>query len=184
MPNAKLLCRCCKERFSREAMININGGWFKDIDHATRYAQKKAAQRLMKKLHKENRERKLKSKTRGQSLREAQTAFNAYIRERDKEEPCISCQRHHKGQYHAGHYRTVGAAGHLRFNEHNCNKQCSACNNYLSGNLIQYRVNLIKKIGLENVVYLENNNDSVKWSVDFIDEVKALYKRKLKQLRS
>jgi hypothetical protein len=36
----------------------------------------------------------------------AQNAFNAFIRERDKHQPCISCQRVHVGQYHAGHYKT------------------------------------------------------------------------------
>jgi hypothetical protein len=33
------------------------------------------------------------------------------------------------------------------FDEDNCHKQCSACNNHLSGNLTAYRPALIAKIG-------------------------------------
>ena len=39
----------------------------------------------------------------------AQDAINAYIRARDRDLPCISCNRHHTGKYDAGHYRSVGA---------------------------------------------------------------------------
>ena len=53
---------------------------------------------------------KEKLKTRNEWLKEAQIAFNAFIRIRDIELPCISCGRHHTGQYHAGHYRSVGSA--------------------------------------------------------------------------
>ena len=38
-----------------------------------------------------------------------------------------------------------GAMPSLRFNTHNVHKQCSACNNHLSGNMIEYRINLIAK---------------------------------------
>ncbi len=80
-------------------------------------------------------------KTRGDWLREAQTGFNKFIRLRDINEPCISCGRYHEGQYHAGHYRTIGSNPELRFNELNVHKQCSACNNHKSGNIVEYRLN-------------------------------------------
>ncbi|EJD6707009.1 recombination protein NinG, partial [Serratia marcescens] len=51
--------------------------------------------------------RKLAVKPLRYFINQAQTEFNAYIRERDADEPCISCGRYHTGQYHAGHYRTV-----------------------------------------------------------------------------
>ena len=69
--------------------------------------------------------RKAAIKTRAEHAKDAQTAFNAYIRVRDQNLPCISCGRHHQGQYHAGHYRTVGSHPELRFEELNVHKQCS-----------------------------------------------------------
>jgi hypothetical protein len=141
----------------------------------------KAAVKAKKQRVRQHRIDKERVKTRGERLREAQSAFNAFVRERDKSEPCISCQRHHQGQYHAGHYRTVGAAAHLRFDEANCHKQCAPCNNHLSGNLIAYRVNLVQKIGLQAVEALETNNATVKWSVEYINDIKATYKLMLKK---
>ncbi|UAN49940.1 recombination protein NinG [Serratia sp. JSRIV002] len=106
------------------------------------------------KARQEEKERKTKLKIRKLAVKplryfinQAQTEFNSYIRERDAAEPCISCGRYHDGQYHAGHYRTVGSNPELRFDEDNCHKQCSACNNHLSGNLAEYKPRLIAKIG-------------------------------------
>ena len=110
--------------------------------------------------------------------KKAEAQFNKFIRIRDRYEPCISCQRHHEGQYHAGHYRTVAAASQLRFNEDNVHKQCAPCNNHLSGNLIYYRINLIKKIGLKRVEALENNNEIRRYTREELDEIEATYKTK------
>lgn len=131
----------------------------------------------------ETREKLAKLKPLKQYADEAQTAFNAYIRERDKHQPCISCGRFHDGQFHAGHYRTRGAANHLRFNEDNTNKQCAPCNNHLSGNIVNYRPRLIEKIGLERVEALENNNTPHKFTKEELIEIKQIYKLKLKQLK-
>lgn len=110
-------------------------------------------------------------------LQKAQQAFNAYIRARDMAagRPCVSCGRHHTGQYHAGHYRPVGgrSGGALRFSEINCWLQCSVCNNHLSGALVDYRIELIKRIGLELVEWLEGPHPPRKWKVP---ELKALVK--------
>jgi len=122
-------------------------------------------------------------KTRGEWLKEAQARFNEFIRLRDHYRPCISCGRHHKGQYHAGHYISVGAAPELRLNEDNCHKQCSACNNYLSGNLVKYRVNLIEKIGLERVEALEGSHEAKKYTIEQIKEIKKQYSDKVKELK-
>lgn len=98
------------------------------IDCAIQYAKNnKVQERVRRQLTKIAKE---KIKTRSEHLKEAQAAFNAFIRERDRKQPCISCERYHKGQYHAGHYRSVGACPELRFCELNVHKQCSACNNH------------------------------------------------------
>ncbi|MDE3023387.1 MAG: recombination protein NinG, partial [Pseudomonadota bacterium] len=122
------------------------------------------------------REAKERIKTRGDHLRELQTIFNAWIRLRDHGQPCISCQRHHKGQYHAGHYRSVGSEPALRFSPDNVHLQCQPCNTHLSGNLIPYRVNLIKKIGLDRVEWLEGKHEPIKLTIDEIKQMKSDYR--------
>ena len=114
--------------------------------------------------------------------KEAQKAFNTYIRTRDKESPCISCQRHHNGQYHAGHYKSTGSSPELRFEELNNNKQCAPCNNHLSGNIENYRINLIKKIGICKVEWLEGKHKPKKYTCAELKEIELLYKNKIKEL--
>jgi hypothetical protein len=123
-------------------------------------------------------------KPKSEYVKEAQTAFNSYIRERDKDLPCISCQRNHSGQYHAGHYRTTKAAPELRFNESNVHKQCSVCNNHLSGNILEYRINLINHLGIEVVEWIEGKHEPKKYSIDDLKSIKEEYKLKLKELKT
>jgi len=114
----------------------------------------------------------------------AQGIFNAYIRKRDDQEPCISCGGTGDVLWCAGHFRTRGAAGHLRFNEDNCHKQCNRhCNMMLSGNIENYRPRLIEKIGLERVEALENNNEIKRWTIDDYREIIEIYSEKLRDYR-
>lgn len=122
--------------------------------------------------------RKEKIKSRSEWLREAQAAFNAYVRIRDQDLPCISCQRHHKGQYHAGHFRTVKAAPQLRFNLKNCHKQCMPCNAHLSGNITEYRINLVKRIGVDNVEWIECNQDEARYSIEYAKRLKRIFNKR------
>ena len=128
-------------------------------------------------------EAKEKIKTKAEHLQDAQKAFNEYIRLRDANEPCISCQRHHKGQYHAGHYRTVGAHPELRFSEENCHRQCSVCNNHRSGNIVEYRINLKAKIGDDRLEQLEGPHDAANYTIDDIKEIKTKYRAKCRELK-
>ena len=129
-----------------------------------------------------DRQKRESLKSRSQWLREAQTAFNAYIRVRDEKEPCISCGRHHQGQYHAGHYLSTGARPELRFEPLNVHKQCQPCNTHLHGNLILYRVNLIKKIGLEKVEWLEGHHEPKHYSIDDLKQLIAKYREHTREL--
>ena len=176
-------CKTCKA----PANIKIQMNHFCDFNCAIVHAKKiqdKAKAEKAKRERQMHRERKEAVKTRSEWLRQAQTVFNQYIRIRDKDLPCISCQRHHQGQYHAGHYLTVGARPELRFNELNANSQCSACNLHLSGNLINYRINLIKKIGLDKVEWLEGPHQPIKLTIDQIKDLIAEYKAKVKALKA
>lgn len=128
--------------------------------------------------------RQLGRSDRSKAEKAAQAAFNKFIRERDKDLPCISCGRYHEGQYHAGHYKTRGAHKELALNELNCHKQCAPCNSHLSGNLVNYRINLIEKIGLDKVEWLEGPHEPKKYTVDELWDIEKQYKQKLKELQS
>lgn len=127
--------------------------------------------------------RKEKLKSRADHLKDTQQAFNAWVRARDAELPCISCGRHHDGQYHSGHYRTVGANPELRFEPLNAWKQCAPCNNHLSGNLINYRISLLQRIGEEKVAWLEGPHEAKKYTVDELKAMTADYRAKTKELK-
>lgn len=163
--------------------VQVPGGFFCCMGHALEFAREKAKKAKKRAWRKEKKEGLDRLKTRSDWTREAQMTFNLFIRLRDKGLPCISCQRHHEGQYHAGHYLTVGARPNLRFNEKNVHKQCSCCNNHLSGNLINYRINLIKKIGVGEVETLESSHDPKKYTIEDIKAIKAKYKLKIKEMK-
>ena len=55
------------------------------------------------------------------------------VQVRDADKPCISCGRHHQGQWHAGHHEP-GAAPQHALNPLNVVKQCAPCNTYPHGN--------------------------------------------------
>jgi hypothetical protein len=128
--------------------------------------------------------KQLSMKDRPKALRAAREAFNAFIRYRDKDLPCISCQRHHQGQYHAGHYKTKGAHPELEFHEDNCHKQCAPCNNHLSGNIVNYRPNLVDKVGIEMTEWIEGPHETKKYTVDELWQIRDKYKAKLKELKA
>jgi hypothetical protein len=119
----------------------------------------------------------LKTQSIPKLLQKAQRVFNAFIRERDKYQKCISCGA---PITEAGHYFSAGHHSSLRFNEMNVNGQCTRCNCFLSGNLINYRRGLIKKYGEEKVLMLENSADlrrARKWSRFELEEIIKMYSK-------
>ena len=125
---------------------------------------------------------KEKTKTYSDHIKELQVIVNKYIRLRDKDKPCISCLKPLLNKFDAGHYKSAGGNPELRFNEDNIHGQCVYCNRHLHGNLINYRTNLIKRISEEKVLLLENYNLPLKLSIPEIEEMKKIYKQKIKQL--
>ena len=123
-------------------------------------------------------------KPRAKLVAEAQTAFNAWVRARDAAEPCVSCARHHQGQWHAGHYLSTGARPELRFDADNCHKQCQPCNTHLHGNLVMYRRELIQRVGLHEVQRLEGPHEPRKWSRDELLAIKADYTQRTKAMKA
>jgi len=150
--------------------------------------QKVAAKAITKQKRQDLQERREKLKTKGDHLREAQASFNAYIRERDRLAgyACISSGRPldwNGNAVDAGHYRSTGAASHLRFDEKNCHAQSKHDNRYLSGNVAEYRLGLIQRIGLAAVEALEADQAPRRYTIEDLQAIKALYRQKLRDLR-
>ena len=140
----------------------------------------KAAQAMERK---DTKARKERLKSRSELAREAQQAFNQWVRLRDADKPCISCGRHHEGQYHAGHYLSVGARPELRYEPFNVWKQCSPCNTHLSGNAVLFRQALVREIGLERVEWLEGPHQAKKYTADELRAIKTEYAAKARELK-
>jgi hypothetical protein len=87
-------------------------------------------------------------------------------------EGCISCGTLRALVWHAGHYRTTAAAGHLRFNRININLQCDECNVQKSGNIKAYRAGLVEKYGEPAVLELENDNTPHRWTEDELEKIR------------
>ncbi len=150
--------------------------------------QKVAAKAITRQAREDLQARREKLKSKGDHLREAQQAFNAFIRERDRLAgyPCISSGRPldwNGNAVDAGHFRSTGAAPHLRFDENNCHAQSKHDNRYLSGNVADYRIGLIERIGLEAVEALERDQSVRRYTIEDLQAIKALYRQKLKDLR-
>jgi hypothetical protein len=134
---------------------------------------------------KETKKARERIKTRSEWLKEAQTAVNAYVRERDKELPCVSCDKPNDGshQRHASHYRSVKKCSSLRFDPRNIYSSCAQCNTYLSGNLIEYRIRLVKRKGLAEVEWIESQNGIVRYTIDDLRTIRDDYRARLKAMR-
>jgi len=157
------------------------------IECAKTHAEK-ARKRLEKKRavieRKKTKEAIAKIQPKSYWLKKAQFWFNKFIRLRDENKGCISADgsSNHNGQRHAGHYRSVGSAPHLRFDERNCHGQCAHCNNWLSGNQQKYRLGLISRIGEETTEALEADNEAKNYTIEDIQAIELFYKQKCKEL--
>ena len=154
---------------------------------AKRIKEQKEAEKVGRQRRKAKRE-SLKSKS--QWDKEAQSAFNRYIRIRDEGKPCVSCGNPLIGKSNyltgsaidASHYRSRGAASHLKFNVFNVHSACTRCNRQLSGNAVEYRIRLIERIGLERVERLEADYSPRRFDVTYLKRVKAIFSRRANAL--
>jgi hypothetical protein len=153
------------------------------------FVQEQERKEARKEWDKETRKRKEKLKTRNEWIKDTQEVFNKYIRLRDKDLPCISCNSNPNdkdlmtgSRWDCGHYRSRGSAPELRYEELNCAKQCVKCNRELSGNSIEYRKGLLVRIGKEKLDWLEGPHEPKKYTINELKELKQIYKDKIKSL--
>ena len=165
-------CRVCKTKFTPARPLQIVC--------SIRCGMEIARKRRQRSVIVATRAAKEAAKSRRDWVQDAQTVFNKWIRIRDDGLPCISCGCVNAVQWHSGHFRSTKAAPELRFHPDNVHKQCSSCNNYLSGNLLEYRIRLVKRIGLAKVEWLEGPHEPKKWTIDELQAIKTDYQGRIK----
>nr|WP_315249281.1 recombination protein NinG [uncultured Duganella sp.] len=138
-----------------------------------------------------DRQQKLaKFKRKADHVADCQKAFNAWVRFRDRDEPCICCGRRASsvsltgGAWDAGHYLSRGSHPHLRFDERNVFAQLKGCNRPGGTTAASFRAGVIARIGLAAVEALEADQDSRHYTVDQLIALTAHYKKKLKELKA
>lgn len=147
--------------------------------NARKEARAKREERVATRVAKE------KLKSRADYLREAQTAVNAYVRERDHGKPCISCGLPPKqvfgGAVDCGHYRSVGSAPNCRFNLKNLAAQCVKCNRYLGSNTVEMRKGMIARFGIEAIEALESDQTPRKFDIEYLTRIKRIFRKKTRR---
>lgn len=187
IPNKPRKCRICKQDF-QPVRIMQNVCSVECAQAKAKVDRAKAERVAALESRKVIRLKREQLKTRSDYMKEAQRAFNAFIRERDKDQPCICCGLPLGpvavgGGYDCGHYRSVGSAPHLRFNEQNAHGQRKQCNRYGSGRAVDYRIGLIARLGLGVVEALESDNTPLHWTKEDMIQIRDTYRAKLKVLK-
>ena len=147
------------------------------------YSKKAKGAAIKQKIARKVKKEKLdKLKTNSEWAEEAQKAVNLYIRVRDNGKACVSCDKPDVDRRNASHFRSVGACKQLRFNTFNIHASCHSCNQELSGNLLEYRIRIVKLLGSARVDWLESQNEIARYSIEYLKRVKKVFNRRAKHL--
>ena len=168
-------CKYCKSLFEPVAFLQKNCF---DPNCVTEWVQETKQKTWQKK------KAKLKADlmTLSDYLKLAQQLVNKYINLRDKGLPCISCDKPITGRVNASHFWNANNHYNVRFNEDNIHSSCINCNQFLSGNLLEYRSRLITKIGIERFNTLEAESKKTrKFTTEELKEIIKEYKQKIKK---
>ena len=200
-------CKICRTRLEVSAGI-VNGLDFVcGVEHLAELGLQRAEKQRTraraqaeKKQRADTRAKKQALKTDGQLMAEAQLDLNTYVRTRDKGLPCISCGRpEHEieaeqgwktgGAWDAGHFRSRGAAPHLRFHLWNIHRQCKSCNAGSAKYAAKaepvargYEQHLRQKIGDTRVEWLKTHNAERRFTRDYFVRIGRIARAKTRAL--
>lgn len=188
-------CKHCRGKFTAEERARAlrlhpacEAGFAEAYAAKLRKNRERAERAREKADRADTRKRREAMKTIPELIAEADRAFMAWVRERDRQAgyPCISSGRPldwSGNQVDAGHYRSRGAASHLRYDPRNCHAQSKYENRHRAGNAVEYRIGLIQRIGLAEVEALEADNRVHHWTREELEGIKATYRAKLRELK-
>ncbi len=126
---------------------------------------------------KENQVKKLELKPKSFWLAILQKEINQIVRLIDKDCPCISSGRPYRSDDQAGHFYSVGSTPALRFNLLNLWSQSIKDNMHNSGNLLNYREQLVKFDIIDLIEDEKRKYPTLKLSIEEIK--KAISKAKI-----
>lgn len=183
------ICKYCKAKYQPDKPKQI----VCSAECAIAYSEKQRTKQLHTQARMERkalREKKQALKTRSDWIKETQIVFNRFIRLRDQHLPCICCGLPLRnngdnltgGSYDCGHFRSVGSAPHLRFDERNAHGQRKQCNRWGSGRAVDYRIGLCKRIGVAEVEAIEADNTPRHYTIDDLKALKSHYQAKIKEM--
>lgn len=194
-------CRTCGEEF---VPLRPLQRVCPTLDCVMKFAQAKGEERERKRRRRELLEGRKRLRTLSELTEIAQAAFNSWVRARDEGLPCISCGRfavetYTGGAWDCGHFRTIGACPELRFEPTNAHRQCKTCNSGVirAGKRVRvahdperamtirarYRENLVVRIGLAAVEWLEGPHEAKHYTRERLVEIAAAYRRRTRELR-
>ena len=187
IPKRKRTCRVCRNLFQPVRCLQQTCSFDCEVKLGLIHAERSKAKREKAERIAEIASTKIlreKLKTKSQWMKETQAAINSYVRIRDSELGCISCDKPSSwnGQWHASHFKSTGANSFLRFNLWNIHKACSVCNNHLSGNIGEYSKRLPEKIGNERFEYLDTAPKIGKYSVEYLKRLRDIFRKKTRIL--
>jgi hypothetical protein len=185
----KRKCAICREQFEPRSMTHkaCKPECAKAVAVADR---KRQAARQAKAERAADQEKKLALKPPKWWKAKAKTAFHEFVRAIAEGHPCISCDTillklgRPGGDYDAGHFRSVGSAKHLEFDERNVWGQCKHCNDYLKGNQLEYERRLRILKGDAFVDELLADQAPRHYKIADFQKIEATYKAKLKALKA
>lgn len=181
-------CRFCRDLYKPTRPMQPSGCCAKFECQASFIAEHVAKQR--KKRAKDERaaqiadrktvKAKLAKLTPGYLEGKAQEAINAYIRARDHEHGCISCDKpaNWDGQWHGGHLIPRGRSSFLRFDLRNINKQCSVCNHREGGMVAEHERGIISRHGQGRLDYLRSAPRSRRYDDDYLIRLAKIFRKK------
>ena len=182
-------CSTCRKKVPADSVFVSQLKAFCSYECLNEYTKSEKGEKALRKAQNRSKQEKkakvlAKLKTRSEWLREAQSAFNAYVRWRDKDLPCISCGRFSDdrvgGNFDAGHFRSRGSAPFLSYHLWNVNGQCKHCNRWRSGSVTDYRTGLIARIGQSKVDILECLQHGPDRSIEYAKRIKSVFTKLLK----
>jgi hypothetical protein len=176
-------CRNCGEQFSPFTSLEK---FCRKTDCQVKRAMlnlEKLKQNQKKKDRQELLEKKEKLKTLSDYSKELQKLVNTFVRLRDRNKRCVSCDKILKAKFDAGHFFSVGQFPSVRFSLSNIHGQCVMCNQFKGGNLHEYRKRITTRITEEEFKELELNAYQTRKFmkhelIEMIEEMKVKIKQK------
>ena len=177
-------CKNCKDKFEPK---KFNWKYCEKEacnDIGIKELLEKSRQQKKRQWNKQKRAIKESLKTHSDWLKDLEAVFNKFIRLRDKDKGCVSCDKK-AGQFKltAGHFWNAGNYSFLRFNEWNVHGQCwFDCNKNKHGNVNEYRLRITERITKEQLKWLDDNrHNPQKLTIEEIKEKIKEYKEKIKK---